>query len=132
MEIMKGSKNSQHNFLAVVSEDALDDLVNFLKEGLIDNTKYINYDTKKPIGANLTYGKELYESTCVACHGANGKQIDFHDGEGVKGVANDNPWETLHKIRFGHPGTAMPSGVKNGWNTQDAVDVLGYSQTLPK
>ncbi len=57
--------------------------------------------------------------------------IDF-DGEGVGDPANGNPWETLHKIRFGHPGTAMPSSVKSGWSTQDAVDVLGYSQTLTK
>ena len=79
------------------------------------------------------YGEELYTSTCVACHGANGKLIDFHDGEGVKGVALDNPWETLHKIRFGQPGSnpPMPAGVANGWSTEDAVDVLGYSQALP-
>lgn len=132
LKIMKGGDNADHDFSAVMGDEALQDIANFLTEGLVDNTKYINYQTKEVIGADLTNGKKLYDATCVACHGANGKQIDFHDGEGVRGVANDNPWETLHKIRFGQPGTAMPAGLTNGWSTQDAVDVLGYSQTLPE
>ncbi len=92
-------------------------------------------DTKKVIGDNMTHGEELYTDTCVACHGADGKQLNFGsetEPEYLGALANGNPWETLHKIRFGHPGTAMPSGVANGWSTQDAVDVLGYAQTLPE
>ena len=61
----------------------------------------------------------------------NGKTIDI-DGAGVSAIANDNPWETLHKIRFGHPGSEMPSSVESGWSTQDGADVLGYAQTLPE
>lgn len=131
-EIMKGGNNPQHDLSSVLDDAALTDLANFISEGLIDDTKYIDYDTKKTVGADMANGQELYASACIACHGANGKLIDFNDGEGVRGVANDNPWETLHKIRFGQPGTAMPAGVANGWSTQDAVDVLGYSQTLPE
>ncbi len=129
---LTGGVNPEHDFSPVLSDAALGDLANFLNEGTVDNTQYIDYATKKTIGANLKNGEELFTSACVACHGANGKQIDFHDGEGVRGVALDNPQETLHKIRFGQPGTAMPSGVASGWSTQDAVDVLGYSQTLPE
>jgi thiosulfate dehydrogenase len=64
------------------------------------------------------------------CHGADGKTIDFGDGEGVGDLARDNPWETLHKIRFGHPGSSMPSAVDNGLSVDDQVDILTYSQTL--
>ena len=132
MDAITGGTDSQHDFSSVLSEAALENLVNFLKEGIIDDTKYIDYDTKKTIGADVAYGEELYTSTCVACHGADGKQIDFHHGEGVKGVANDNPCETLNKIRYGHPGPSMPAGVTNGWSVQDALDVLGYTQALPE
>ena len=45
-------------------------------------------------------------------------------------LANGNPWETLHKSRFGHSGSAMPSTIDLGWSVQDAVDVLAYAQTL--
>ena len=132
MQIMKGSNNAQHNFSTVMGEAALQDVVNFLSEGLIDDTKYIDYATKKPIGANVANGNALYTSTCAACHGADGKQILFDGKDSLGFVANDNPWEVLHKIRFGQPGAPMPSGVVNGWSNQDAVDVLAHAQTLPK
>lgn len=128
---LTGGVNSEHDFSSVLSEAALENLVNFLKEGPIDDTEYIDYGTKKAIGANIAHGEELYTSTCTACHGADGKTIDI-DGAGVGAIANGNPWETLHKIRFGQPSEPMPAGVKNGWSVQDAVDVLGYSQTLPE
>ncbi|MDO8568928.1 MAG: hypothetical protein Q7R57_09500, partial [Dehalococcoidales bacterium] len=68
----------------------------------------------------------------VACHGADGKLILFDGKDSLGFLANDNPWEVLHKIRLGQPGAPMPAGVTSGWSVQDAVDVLGYSQTLPK
>ena len=129
---LTGGVNSKHDFSSVLSEAALENLVNFLKEGPIDDTEYIDYGTKKAIGANIAHGEELYTATCAACHGADDKQIDFGDGEGIGALSNGNPWETLHKIRFGQPSSSMPAGVKNGWSVQDAVDVLGYAQTLPE
>jgi thiosulfate dehydrogenase len=131
LEIMKGGDSAGHDFSTVMGDEALQDVANFLTEGLIDDAKYINYSTKGVIGADLTNGKKLYDGACAACHGADGWMIDFGD-EGVGDLANGNPWETLHKIRFGHPGTAMPSSIKNGWSTEDAADVLGYAQTLER
>jgi thiosulfate dehydrogenase len=82
--------------------------------------------------ADAANGQKLYSGACVVCHGADGKQILFDGKNSLGFLANDNPWETLHKIRFGHPGSAMPSGVVIGWSIQDTVDILGHSQTLPK
>ena len=128
--ILKGGNNADHDFSSVLSDADLEDLANFINEGLVDNEPLIDYDLKEPIGADLANGETLYTATCVACHGSDGIMIDFHDGTGVSGVANDNPWETLHKIRFGHPGTGMPQTELLDWSLQDQVDVLGYSQTL--
>ena len=128
--ILKGGDNADHDFSGVMNDAALKDLANFINEGLIDNKPLIDYDAKEPIGADLASGESLYTATCAACHGSDGIMVDFHDGEGVAGVANDNPWETLHKIRFGHPGTGMPATYLLGWSVQDQVDVLGYAQTL--
>jgi thiosulfate dehydrogenase len=64
----------------------------------------------------------------------SGQRLNFgspDEPEYVGTLANGNPWEVLHKIRFGNPGTPMPSAVANGWSIQDVVDVLGYAQTLP-
>ena len=129
---LKGEIDSQHNFSSL-TDVHIGHLVDFLKWGMIDDSKYIDYSTKKAIGADVAHGEELYASACAACHGADGKTIDI-DGAGVGAIAKGNPWETLHKIRFGQTGSnpPMPAGVANGWSTEDAADVLGYAQTLPE
>ena len=127
--VLQGSTDYRHDFSAM-GADNLADLAVFLSEGLLNDTLYINYATRATIGADVANGQTLYDATCAMCHGADGKQIDFHDGEGVGGVARDNPWETLHKIRAGQPATSMPSSIINGWSLQDALDVMGYSATL--
>ena len=130
--ILKGGSKLGHDFSTVMSDSALEDLANFLTVGLIEERALINYATKKVIAGfrDQANGKSLYGSTCAACHGGDGLTIDFGDGNGVGYLANDNPWETLHKIRFGHPGSAMPATYLLGWSVDDQVDVLGYAQSL--
>ncbi|MEE8389570.1 MAG: hypothetical protein V3S14_02075, partial [Anaerolineae bacterium] len=73
-------------------------------------------------------------SLCTACHGADGTTLNFgsaEEPEYLGGLADGNPWEVLHKTRFGQPDSAMPSTIDLGWSVQDAVDVLAYAQTLP-
>jgi thiosulfate dehydrogenase len=60
--------------------------------------------------------------------------INFHDPddpEFVGNIAIDNPWEFIHKVRAGQPGTAMPSSIVLGWSLQDVIDVLTFAQSLP-
>jgi thiosulfate dehydrogenase len=129
--ILKGGDNADHDFSAVMNDEDLESLGEFIADGgVIDVTPYINSD-KTINGADLDNGETLFNNVCAVCHGADGRTIDFHDGEYVGTLANDNPQEILHKIRFGQPGTAMPSSVEMGWTTEDAVDVLAYAQTLP-
>jgi thiosulfate dehydrogenase len=132
--ILKGSTNPKHDFSKVMDADSINDLANFLKEGLVDDAQLIDYASKKPKQANAAHGKELFQSVCAACHGKDGVKINFgseEEPEYVGTVASDNPWEFLHKVRLGQPGAPMPSAIVSGWKTQDAVDVLAYAQTLP-
>ena len=110
-------------------------LVTFIREGLIAPGTVFNADGT--VKGDPARGKPLYESACTMCHGKDGNNIDFDKkDEGVQGVgwlANDNPQETLHKIRWGHPGSKMPSGVVDkGLTDAGTVDLLNYSQTLQK
>jgi thiosulfate dehydrogenase len=60
--------------------------------------------------------------------------INFHDAddpEFIGNIAVDNPWEFIHKVRAGQPGTSMPSAIDLGWDLQYLIDVLTFAQTLP-
>jgi len=130
---LNGSTDPDHNFSAA-GDTALADLVVFLSEGLIDVAPFIDADTKAAIGGDIANGEELFTATCVPCHGADGRQINFHDAddpEYVGTVASGNPWEFIHKVREGQPGTPMPSAIDSGWSMQQIVDVLTFAQTLP-
>ncbi len=114
-----------------LSDDDIWDLVKFIKEGLIDDRNFIDYETNQPIDADLVNGKARFDSVCAACHGLGGNALEFEPGECIREVASDNPVEFFHKVRFGQPGTAMPSSIESGWATEEVADVLGYAQTLP-
>jgi thiosulfate dehydrogenase len=130
---MDGSENSEHDFSAYFQEAELTLIVNFLKYGLFDTAAYINAD-KTISGGDSSNGKVLYNGLCAACHGEDGRMLNFGDEdepEFVGTIAFDNPWEFWHKVSFGHPDSQMVSVLKIGWSIQDIADVLTYSQTLP-
>ncbi len=112
---------------------------------------YIDYEEKTPFRANPEHGKVLFNKECVKCHGEDGTQLN--SGTDIKPnfvgtVAIKNPWEFIHKVRFGQPGTIMPalriklkltekdkkmpSGIETGYTMEDVIDILEYAKTLPK
>ena len=79
-------------------------------------------------------GRELFAGTCSACHGTDGKKINFHDAddpEYIGTVAAGNPWEFFHKASFGQPAAPMPMGQAMGWTLEEIADIIAYAQTLP-
>ncbi|MBI2528333.1 MAG: hypothetical protein HYV93_20425 [Candidatus Rokubacteria bacterium] len=134
--ILKGSTNPKHDFSPVLDEAALTNLATFLKHGLVDLASVVDAKTKKPMKADVAHGKQL-AMVCTACHGPEGTKLNFGkpaEPEYVGTVANENPWEFIHKVRSGQPGSDPPmlTGVELGWSLQDVLDILAYSQTLPE
>jgi len=127
---LKGGTNPDHDFSAYLSDEALTDLATFIREGLADDSQYIDYATKKGTG-DVANGKAKFDSLCAACHGADGTTIKIDETKTVGDMSLDNPQEFLHKARFGQPDGAMPASNDMGWSVQDAADVLAYAQTLP-
>ena len=127
------NNNAEHDFSEHLSKSEIWDLVKFLLEGQVAIEPVIDNQGKGK--GNSSHGKALYEAHCNDCHGSDGNEIDFKaNKEGLQGVGwltNDNPQESIHKIRWGHPGSDMPSmTVDKHLSEQDSIDILTYSQLL--
>jgi thiosulfate dehydrogenase len=121
-----------HRFTAeLIPSEAMERLALFVTRGQHETDFYIDFDTKKARG-DAARGERYFQNICAACHGFDGKALNFGDDEEpeyIGTVAAENPWETLHKIRNGQPGWPMPA--LRILPIQDVVDILSYSQTLP-
>ena len=127
------NKNSKHNFSEYLSNSEMWDLVKFLLEGQAPIEAAI--DSEGQGKGDTATGKVLYGAQCASCHGVDGNKIDFKskkDGiQGIGWLANDNPQESIHKIRWGHPGSDMPAIITDKNLTETAaIDILTYSQSL--
>ncbi len=110
---------------------AMEKLSLFLSMGQIDMGTYIDSATKKARG-DAKRGAQFFQTICANCHGFEGKEINFgkkNEPEYVGTVCAENPWEALHKIRFGQPGVGMVS--LSVLKVQEQVNILAYCQTLP-
>ena len=133
-ELMTALTAENHDFSSYMSEEQLGALVLFIQEGMIDKTEYINADGSF-INGDATAGEALFTGTCARCHGEEGNDINFADGEEKEfmgTIANDNPWEFMNKASYGQTGAhEMPVGRNLGWSWQDIVNLATYAQTLP-
>ncbi|WP_455220439.1 PASTA domain-containing protein [Kaarinaea lacus] len=129
--------DANHNFSNVLSNISILHLTKFLvspdSDGLVDGSTIINSDGTT-IGSSTT-GQTLYDGVngCSSsnCHGNDGTaQL-----EPLGDLSSIDPWLTLHKIRYGHPGAIMPAYADTTSNIQlslsQMADVIAYTQTLP-
>lgn len=130
---LTGGKNPDHDFSDLMEDYALNRLAVFISEEMADITVFVTPD--RTVNGDPAMGKTLYDATCTACHGVDGKKINFasaDDPEYVGTLGADNPWEFFHKASFGQPGAPMPRGRALNWTMQDIADLLAYVQTLPE
>ncbi|WP_455375377.1 PASTA domain-containing protein [Kaarinaea lacus] len=129
--------NPAHNFTTVMSDTQILHLTKFITTppsdtmplGILSVTPYITSTGES--NGNSTNGDNLYNGSlgCAStnCHGPNGDV----QTEPLGTLALVNPWQTLHKIRFGHPGSIpiMPS-YSEFITISQASDVVAFTQTL--
>lgn len=123
-----------HDFGTVLPDARINDLIAFLLVGAIDSATYID-DGSGNFNGNPATGQQYYTTApspaCIVCHGPDGANINFGsptNPEYVGTIAVENPWELLHKIRFGQPGAPMPSWMAGGGTPEGAADIGRYLQ----
>ncbi|MBN2397866.1 MAG: cytochrome c [Deltaproteobacteria bacterium] len=133
--VNRGHTRKEHNFEKQIGNEEIADLALFMKKGLIDTRRLVD-DKGGPIGGNPRTGGYLFRRNCThMCHGSAGTGINFGDDENpefVGTIAYENPWEFIHKVRNGQPGTRMPAAIINDWSEKDILDLLSFSRTLPR
>lgn len=118
-------RDTTHGFGDVLADADLRALALFVSRGQVDMDAAIDAATKRARG-DAVRGAAYYATICAGCHGPDGRAEDMPIlGE----VARDNPWETLHKIENGQPGTPMPA--LRGLDERVGRDVLRHLQDLP-
>jgi thiosulfate dehydrogenase len=129
-------KNGHGYGAAGLTDADIWDLVVFYEGGMIDVNYIMGSDGS--FNGDTTAGGTLYDSgistnaTCTSCHGADGLTEVVGGFDAFVGLlSNDNPQEFQHKMRFGHPGTAMPAGYDVDASLVNIADLSAYSQTLP-
>jgi thiosulfate dehydrogenase len=132
--VLKGSADREHDFTEYLSEEDIEDLALFLKRGVIDVSGFIEADGI-PVEGNSEKGRNIFRDNCMqTCHGETGRAINFgskEEPEFVGTVASGNPWEFIHKVRSGQPGTKMVSSIIGKWKDRDIRDLLTFAHTLP-
>ena len=129
LPMLQGSTNPDHDFSANMDEQALTDLALFISEEMAPTGNVLD------LAGAAANGQTLFEDTCIDCHGPEALAINFHsdaEPEYPATIANENPVELLSKVRFGQPGTEMPSAIDAGWSDQEMADVIAYVATLPQ
>jgi thiosulfate dehydrogenase len=132
--ILKGSVNKEHDFSKYLSDEDIMDIVLFLRWGMIDMETIVTKDRKVMSGSKYD-GKALFNNNCtISCHGNSGMAINLGEPDApryVATIAKDEPWEFIHIVRAGHPGTRMPSAIINKWSKNDINSILAFAMTLP-
>ena len=116
--------SAEHGYGDKMSEGDLADLANFVVYGQIDWAAYVG-DDKAPKG-DAAVGKQVYNTVCANCHGADGK---LPKDMPPLGSLMGNPWEVMHKILNGQPDEKMPA--LRAFDHQIAADIMAHMTTLP-
>lgn len=103
-------------------------LVLFLTKGQFDMSRAFDLKTGKATG-DAAKGAGYFNTVCAKCHGMQGDGPSDMD-ETLGSLANRVPAEVVHKIRNGDLEPEMPA--LRAFPEQITIDILAYTQTLPK
>lgn len=116
----------------MISDAELLRVATFVNRGLVDMRTFIDYDARKVIPQNVDRGREIFQTTCAACHGFDGRALDWGVGDDHNYIGTEAaslPDEVYNKLANTHPGAAMIN--LRAFPESDRIGVLSYIASLP-
>lgn len=132
-ELAKLLRDANHPYTPeMITDDEMLRVAAFVSRGQVDMRTFIDMETRKVNAGDVNRGREIFQTTCAACHGFDGRLIDWgKDGEHnyVGTEASQLPDEVMNKILNAHTGVQMIN--LRAFPLDDAISVLAYAATLP-
>lgn len=116
----------------MINDEELARVAAFVSRGQVDMSTIVDGETRAIIAGNPDRGRGIFQTVCAACHGFDGRFLDWGDDDEhayVGTEATTVPDEVLNKILNAHTGVAMVN--LRAFPPDAAVDVLSYTATLP-
>lgn len=117
----------------MITDEELARVAAFVSRGQVRMSDYVDLATREIIGGNAENGRAIFQTICAACHGFDGRRLNWGDAEGPAYVGTEAvaaPDEVLNKILNAHPGVEMVN--LRAFSVEAAGDVLRYISTLPQ
>lgn len=123
-----------HGYSAdMINDTELTWIAAFVSRGQIDMSKYVDLETRAIIPGDMDHGRAVFQTTCAACHGFDGRVLDWGSDDSPAYVGTEAaaaPDEVMNKILNAHPGADMIN--LRAFGEEVAGDVLTYIATLPQ
>lgn len=128
-------RDANHPYTTEMISDAeMLRVATFVSAGLVDMRTFIDYETRTvmPGVGDVDRGRAIFQTTCAACHGFDGRAMDWgadgaHNFVGTE--AAELPDEVMNKISNAHPGAAMIN--LRAFSVEDRINVMAYIAGLP-
>jgi thiosulfate dehydrogenase len=118
---------------AMISDEELGRVAAFVSRGQVDMAAYIDLETRAVVAGDAERGRNIFQTTCAACHGFDGRRLNWGDASEPAYIGTEAasvPDEVLNKILNAHPGVEMIN--LRAFGVEAAADVLAYTATLPQ
>jgi thiosulfate dehydrogenase len=116
----------------MISDDEMLRVAAFVSRGQVDMRSFMDMETRSVNAGDPDRGRDIYQTTCAACHGFDGRLLDWGEGDEHNYVGTEAvevPDEVMHKILNAHTGVQMIN--LRAFPLSDAISVLAYAATLP-
>lgn len=131
--ILRTLRNENHPYTPeMITDEEMLRVATFISAGLVDMSGFIDFETRRVTAGDADRGRDIFQTTCAACHGFDGRAMNWgEDGENnfVGTEAVELPDEVFNKISNAHPGAAMIN--MRAFSIEDRISLLSYIATLP-